>query len=455
MAQSCGESVGCSSYRRSRGIGRRGMLRAGVLAGLGLSLPEYLRMQAASAMDRKPARARSVLLVWGSGGVSHHDTFDPKPQAPAEVRGEFGVLPTSVSGLQFSDRVPLLAKQAHRFALLRCVHHREADHGVATYYMLRGYSQPSPAFDRPENQRNTHPNIGSLVAREIQPDNHLPAYICVPGLSYVEQVNYFTAGWMGARYAPFVLKADPNDAGFAVRDMSPPPGVTPERAGRRFRLLDRVDAGFRRLEHSQDVSGMDCYYQGAYQLLSSSSARRAFCIEEEPAAMRDAYGRTRLGQSCLLARRLIEAGVPFVTVDDDGWDHHGQIFPGLKARLPDLDRSLSTLIADLADRGLLEQTLLLFLTDFGRTPQINKSAGRDHWPGVFSVFFAGAGIAGGQVIGASDATGAEPVERAITPKEIAATVYHFLGIDWTKEYLARDGRPFRYLDEGAPIPEFL
>ncbi len=441
---------GCVSYRRA---GRRGVLQAGILGCVGLSLPQYLRMR--QAWGGQPSRADSVLVIWPSGGVSHHDTFDPKPLAPAEVRGEFGTLETSVPGVRFSDRVPLLAREMRRSALVRCAHHREGDHGVATYAMLRGYAQPSPAFDRPENQRNTHPNIGSIVARERRPTNDLPAYVCVPGLGYVTQVNYFTPGWLGPRYAPFILKSDPNTPGFEVRDLYPPRDVSAERAGRRHRMLATVDGAFREFDGGRDVGAMDAYYQRAYRILSSAPARRAFSLEDEPARVRDAYGRTRLGQSCLLARRLIEAGVPFVTVDDDGWDHHGKIYPALKARLPDLDRAVATLLADLDDRGLLARTLVAFLTDFGRTPANNKDAGRDHWPSVFSIFFAGAGIRGGQVIGSSDATGAEPVDRTVTPKDIARTIYHFLGIDPTKEYLTPDGSPVRYLDQGELIPELL
>lgn len=440
--------TGCGSYRRAR---RRSVLQAGLLGVLGLSLPEYLRLR--QAWGAAPCRAESVLVIWPAGGLSHHDTFDPKPLAPPEVRGEFGTLKTSVPGVRFSDRIPMLAREMRRIALVRCAHHREGDHGVATYAMLRGYAQPNPTFDRPENQRNTHPNIGSIIARERGAAKDLPAYVCVPGLGYVAQVNYFTPGWLGPRYAPFLLKADPNDPNFEVQDLYPPRGVTAERARRRHRILETIDGAFRQFDRERDIDAMDTYYQRAYQILSSPPARRAFALEDEPARVRDAYGRTRLGQSCLLARRLIEAGVPFVTVDDDGWDHHENIYPSLKRRLPDLDRAVATLLADLGDRGLLARTLVIFLTDFGRTPTINKGAGRDHWPAVFSIFFAGAGIRGGQVIGSSDTTGAEPVDRAVTPQDIARTIYHFLGIDPATEYLAPDGRPVRYVDGGEAIPQ--
>src|SRR5262249_19941330 len=283
--------------------------------------------------------------------------------------------------------------------------------------------------------------------------NGLPPYVCVPGLSYLAQIDYYTAGWMGRAYDPFVPRADPNQAGFGVPGLSPLPEVPPARLHERASLARALDGEGRLFEAAPAVKGLSEHCERAYQVLTSDRTRRAFDIAAEPDRVREAYGRTRLGQSCLLARRLVEAGVPFVTVDDAGWDHHAQVFPGLRQRLPDLDRCVSTLLNDLKERGLLQTTLVVLLTDFGRTPKINAGAGRDHWPGVFSVLFAGAGICGGQVVGASDKIGAAPVERRISPKDIAATLYGFLGINSYQDYVDRQGRKFKVLDEGQIIGE--
>ncbi len=401
----------------------------------------------------RAARAKSVLLVYAQGGISHHDSFDPKPAAPAEIRGEFQTIATRLPGVRFSDQVPRLADCANRYTLIRSLWHRETDHGVGSYFVLRGYTQPDPTFDRPENQLRAHPNIGSQVARLIGSRCPMPPYIVVPGLSYLATVNYYTAGWLGRRYDPFVLRADPNQLNHKAEGLVPLFAIDPQVLQNRLALLETLDNVRREFETSSAVQGMSVHRQQAYELLLSGAARQAFDLRRESPETCDAYGRTRLGQSCLLARRLVEAGVPFVTVDDDGWDHHGGIFPSLRRSLPVLDQAFSALLSDLDQRGLLETTLVLLLTEFGRTPVINKSAGRDHWPRVFSVIVAGAGIRGGQVLGASDRLGGEPAERPITPKDLAATMYSFLGIDPYSDYASTQGRPLRVLDEGETIRE--
>ena len=434
-------------------MNRRRFLRVGTLGALGLSLSEYVGMR--QARGGTTARAKSVILIYTMGGISHHDSFDPKPEAPAEIRGEFLTIPTKVPGVRFTDQVPLLARSVDRFALIRSVEHGERDHGVGAYYMLRGYSQPDPTFDRPENQLRAHPTIGAHVARLVGSRNGLPPYMCVPALSYLAQINYYTAGWMGRVYDPYLLKSDPNRPDFAVSGLVPPPDLTASRLRGRISLAQALDSQCRTFEASAATQNLSGHCERAYAMVSAGTARRAFNLAAEPDRIRDVYGRTRLGQSCLLARRLVEAGMPFVTVDDDGWDHHARVFPGLRERLPDLDRSVSTLLRDLQDRGLLETTLVALLTDFGRTPRINASAGRDHWPNVFSVLFAGAGIRGGQVIGASDQIGAEPTRRRITPKDLAATIYQLLGINPFQEYTARDGRALLMLDRGDIVQELI
>jgi hypothetical protein len=443
----------CAGYRAVARINRRAFLKVGTLSALGLSLSQYVGLRQARAATA--TRAKSVILIYTMGGISHHDSFDPKPQAPAEIRGEFLTIPTKLSGIRFSDQVPLLARDLDRYALIRSVEHSERDHGVGAYYMLRGYSQPDPTFDRPENQLRAHPTIGAHVARLVGSRNGLPAYLCVPALSYLAQINYYTAGWMGRVYDPYLLKSDPNRPDFAVNGLVPPPDLVARRMRGRISLAQAIDQQCRAFEASSAARNMTMHCERAYAMVSAGTARRAFNLAAEPDRVRDAYGRTRLGQSCLLARRLVEAGMPFVTVDDDGWDHHARVFPGLRERLPDLDRAMSTLLRDLQERGLLDTTLVALLTDFGRTPRINASAGRDHWPGVFSVLFAGAGIRGAQVIGASDQIGGEPTRRRITPKDIAATIYHLLGIDPFQEYATRDGRAMMMLDRGDVIQELI
>jgi hypothetical protein len=451
-----GLSTGCAGYRQVAGLGRRAFLSVGVLSAFGLSLAEYLGLRAQGATAaRGQARAKSVLLIYTMGGISHHDSFDPKPGAPAEIRGDFTTIATRVPGVRFTEHVPCLAGMLNRCALIRSVQHFERDHGVGAYYMLRGYTQPDPSLDRPENQKRANPTIGAHVARLLGSPNGLPPYICVPGLSYLAQIDYYTAGWMGRAYDPFVLRSDPNLPTFEVAGLTPRIDVPALRLGGRVSLARALDGQCRLFETSPGASSMDSNHERAYQVLSARRTREAFDLGREPERVRDAYGRTRLGQGCLLARRLVEAGVPFVTVDDDGWDHHAQVFPGLRQRLPDLDRCLSTLLTDLDERGLLETTLVTLLTDFGRTPRINQARGRDHWPGVFSVIFAGAGIRGGQVIGASDNIGAEPSEGRVTPKDLAATLYRFLGIDPFQDYHSREGRPYKVLDTGQIVGQLL
>ncbi len=393
-------------------VSRREILRVGSLSALGLTLPELLRCQAATTPVA--ARARSAILVFAQGGISHHDSFDPKPHAPAEVRGPFKSVATRIPGIQFSDKVPRLAAHADRYTLIRSMWHRETDHGVGSYYVLRGYTQPDPTFDRPENQLRAHPNIGSQVARLLAPRD-LPPYMVVPGLSYLAKINYYTAGWMGRSYDPFVLRADPNQLADDGAGLMPLLEIDYTMLQKRLGLLQAIDSRRREFETSATSQAVSVQYRKACELLLSGVARQAFDLRRESRPTREAYGRTRLGQSCLLARRLVEAGVPFVTVDDDGWDHHGKIFPALENQLPALDQSFSALLDDLDARGLLDTTLVMLLTEFGRTPLVNKSEGRDHWPRVFSVLLAGAGIPGGQVLGASDRVGGEPTDRPITP----------------------------------------
>ncbi len=282
----------------------------------------------------------------------------------------------------------------------------------------------------------------------------MPPYVVVPGLSYLATVNYYTAGWLGRSYDPLLLRSDPNRAAGQDAGLAPLFEVDTQLLKDRVALLDALNQNREMIDGMSGVAqGMSVHRRQAYELLFSGAAKEAFDLNLESPKIRDDYGRTRLGQSCLLARRLVEAGIPFVTVDDDGWDHHAQVFPALRRSLPQLDQAFSTLLLDLDRRGLLATTLVLLLTEFGRTPMVNKSAGRDHWPRVFSVIAAGAGIPGGQVIGASDRLGGEPAARPLTPKDLAATMYAFLGLDSRSDYASNEGRPLRVLDDGQIIRE--
>jgi hypothetical protein len=446
---------GCSSNPlvSQLSLSRRSILKTVPVSVFGTSLGGLSWLHAAPR--GASARAKSVILIYAGGGISHHDSFDPKPEASAQVRGEFSAISTADSGIYFTELLPRLSQRAGQFTLVRSVHHDQTCHGVSAYFMQRGFKQPDPSLNRPENQPRSTPNIGSQVARLRRTSNGLPPYVCVPGLSYLADIGYYTAGWMGRTYDPFLLRSDPNDRNFRVTRLALDETVPTERLHRRWSLRRTLDGWAQSQVPSVTFQTVDTQYQNAFQTLTTQRARRAFEIGQEPVTIRERYGRTRMGQSCLLARRLVEAGVPFITVDDFDWDDHSAIFPALRKRLPVLDTALAALLSDLSERGLLKTTLVALFTDFGRTPTVNKKAGRDHWPGVFTVLFAGAGVPGGQVVGASDRLGAQPAERPVGPKDLAATLYQFLGIDPFQDYRSVDGRPFKVLDEGRAIAELF
>ena len=431
---------------RCDGVSRRDLLAMGVLTSLGLGLPDLFRLRAAAAAPGTP-RAESCILIWLDGGPSHLDTFDPKPDAPAEVRGEFQPIETSVPGLRIAEHLPRLAREMHRVALVRTLTHELGNHDTGSQYLLTGH-RPGPILE--------YPSLGSVVARETGLDRPLPPYVAVP-----DSVAAGRAGYLPASFAPFSVGGDPGRAEYRVRDLQPPVGFRLDRADRRRAMVRDLDRFAQHVEQTAATRSRDSFFAQAERLTTSPAARAAFDLAQEPGGARERYGRGRLGAGCLLARRLVEAGCRFVTVVDTGWDTHQQVgkalpdafFPG-SGKLPAMDRACAALLTDLHDRGLLERTLVLMLGEFGRTPKLNSAGGRDHWPRAGFALAAGAGIPGGQAIGTTDPHGEAPVDRPVTPPDLAASVYRLLGVDPHKEYVTGDGRPMRILTGGEPLREF-
>lgn len=431
----------CSGNR----LGRRGFLQAGVASGLGLSLAELLMLRDARAEQKNydfiEAKATSLIHVFLPGGMAQQESFDPKPYSPLEYRGEMGTVKTN-TGEVFSDAMPQLAKRADKFAVIRSMTHGEAAHERGTHNMFTGY-KPSPALQ--------YPSFGSVISHEYGPRNNLPPYVCIPGVP-----NEFAgSGYLSSSYGPFALGDDPNNPNFKVRDLDLAGGVDEARFLRRKAALERINQRFGSMVSADNVGAMDTFYERAYSLLDSPEARLAFDISKEDNALRDAYGRNQAGQRLLTARRLVEAGCRLVTLTYGGWDHHQNITAAVRGQMPPLDQALSVLLDDLGQRGLLDSTLVMVSSEFGRTPKINPDAGRDHWPKVFSVMLAGGGIKGGAIYGASDATATEPEIDPVGPEDLATTVYHLLGIVADKELMAPGDRPIEIVDGGKVIKDLI
>jgi hypothetical protein len=418
---------------------RREFLHVGVVGGLGLTLPRFLRLRATATAEPK---ARAVIHVFLPGGIAQQESFDPKPYAPVEYRGPFGAIDTSVVGLRFGQHFPRMARLADRMTVVRTMSHGEAAHERGTHNMFTGY-RPSPALQ--------YPSLGSVVSHELGARGALPPYVCVPSLPNV----YANAGYLSSAYGPFSLGSDPESDGFVVRDLELPAGVDAARFARRRSLLEAVDEHFTRLEQADAIDAADSFYERAYVLLSSPEAKAAFDLPKEPAAVRDEYGRHAAGQRMLLARRLVEAGVRFVSLTCGGWDHHDNLGGALPGQAAQLDQGFAALLVDLERRGLLDSTLVMLTTEFGRTPKINATGGRDHWPRVFSIVLAGGGIKRGAWYGTSNATCTEPDDVALSVEEWAATVYHLIGIDAGKELMAPGARPIEIVKGGRIVPELL
>ena len=420
---------------------RRHFLRVGGLAPLGVTLPALLEAEAAASA---PARARSVILVFLGGGLSHHDSFDPKPDAAAEVRGKYATIPTSLPGVRIGELLPRMAATLSSLCLVRSGAHDNDHHETATNWVLSG------RFGTPFGD---WPALGAVAAHECGFGGELPPYVAVPrNPSFTWELG--KSAFLGGRYESFKA-GDPNEAGYRVRDLLAPDALPPLRVERRQSLLAAVDRLAARVEGNDAIRSYDEYRSRAMSMVLSPRAREAFAIERESDGVRDRYGRTTFGQSCLLARRLVESGVRFVTVNHGGWDHHARIFEGLDAKLPEFDVAFSALVDDLKARGLLDETLLVCMGEFGRTPKINKDAGRDHWGPAASLLFAGAGVRRGAVIGATDRDGARVVETPIGPADVAFTILSALGIEPRKHLTTADGRPVEILDGGRFVHELF
>jgi len=426
-------------------LSRRSMLTVGAIGGLGLNLGDFLAMRQARAekknYDFLEAKAQSVIHIFLPGGMAHQESFDPKPYAPIEYRGECTTVKTK-TGEVFCETLPKLAGIADKLCVIRSMTHGEAAHERGTHNMFTGY-RPSPAL--------IFPSMGSVVSHEYGPRNNLPPYVCIPNVPN----EFATNGYLSSSFAPFSLGADPANNGFRVQDLNLPNGVDDARFTRRRTALEAVNDHFVKKEKSDTVGALNTFYERAYSLISSQQAREAFNIEAEPANIRDEYGRNTAGQRLLMARRLVAAGVRFVTLTYGGWDMHNAITAGMRNQLPALDQGLTALISDLERNGLLASTLIMVSSEFGRTPKINGNAGRDHWPKVFSVMLAGGGIKGGLIYGTSNSTASEPDMDAIGPEDLATTVYHQLGIVADKELMAPGDRPIEIVDGGKVVKGLL
>jgi hypothetical protein len=438
------------------GTPRRDFLKLGLGGLMGLGFVDLLRTRAHAVDAARAAGGASpnkvnCILLWLDGGPSHFETFDPKPDAPAEVRGEFKPIPTAVPGIHFSEVIPKLAAAADKFTVIRSVCHHDPNHGGGNHYMMTGAPTPVPvgcgAFV------TFHPSFGSVVSWSRGVRNGMPAYMSMPEMSRSGGPNF-----LGAKHAPFVVDGYPNSPAFRVRDVSLPKEIAAGRELSRRKLRESLDRLARTADSVAEdpAAGFDSHYRQALDLVSSREAQEAFDISKEPEAIRAMYGRNDFAQRLLLARRLVEAGVSFVTCYSGGWDHHTKLFKSYKgSQMAALDQGLSALIVDLDRRGLLESTLVFCLGEFSRTPKINKDAGRDHWPHAMSILAAGAGIPRGHVIGATDARGYYASQNVHSPEDFAATLYTKMGIDPAQYLHANAGRPVQLVAGGKPIEEMF
>ncbi len=427
-------------------MARRDALRLGIVSAFGLSL--FGRSSTFGSTDGRN-KAKSCILLWLDGGPSHLETFDVKPDAPAEVRGPFQPIATNVPGTYLSELLTRTAKVTDKIAIIRSMTSPLGEHGIANQYMLSGY-KPSPVID--------YPSYGSVLSKVRGGQSVLPPYIAIPSIR-----GPAGAGFLGTAFDPFSIGGDPSKANFRVKDLDFYPGVDSERMDRRRAFVDQLEKFQRR--HEEDNADPDPRFEQAYRMVTSEKTKRAFDLSLEKESVRGKYGLGSFGQSCLMARRLVENGVPFVTVDYNGWDTHESLvlrlkegFAGAKVGVglvPTFDQGFANLVEDLDERGMLDETLVIAMGEFGRTPKINTRGGRDHWPRVFSIALAGGGVRGGVVVGKSDAIGESPAERPVSPSDLAYTIYSLLGVDPSQELQTDDGRPVQINQGGELVKELV
>ncbi len=446
MRPSCDGSIPANRHA----LTRRTLLRIGAPA-IGLTLADILQAQSRAADGSGKPRAvgsrKSIIVFWTDGGLSQQDTYDPKPDAPAEYRGSFRPIDSRVPGITLSEGLPNQARVMNHLAIVRSVHHDNGIHAPSSHWMQTGYFGPTLARNAPQK-----PSFGSVISRSLgtrQPP--MPAYVTIPKS---EAFGYQGAVYLGKAHNPFEVGGDPNSAGFGVSNLSLPAGLSLRSVQARRELSKSFDTLRRDIDETGAMEGLDVFKAQAMEMVAGDRMRQAFDIGTEDPRLRDRYGRHRYGQSALLARRLIEAGARCVNVNTGNWDHHNEIDRGLEQHLPPLDRAIGTLIEDLADRGMLDDVLVYCVGEFGRTPRINGDAGRDHWADSFSVMLAGGGVKGGTVVGASEKWGGSVYERPVSPLDLLATVYELLGIPLDTHYEDSSGRPTA-ITTGAPIREII
>lgn len=437
------------------GLTRRDFLQAGTLGAVGMSMAEFAALEASGAVDETRKDVNGI-MIFNLGAPSQLDTWDMKPQAPAEIRGPFNPIPTNAPGVMISEMFPLMAKHCDKISFVRSVYHTAAAVHDTGHQMMQTGRLFSGGMDSP----HVGSTLGFLKGRK----SDLPPHVVLPekmGPTGGNLPHGQEAGFLGKQHDPFVLNADPSAKDFRVPDLLPPSDLPALRTDRRRKLRELVDSNVKQFEASPQARLVDANFEQAYRLMTSPTAREAFALEQEPDSMRDRYGRNRFGQSCLLARRLVERGVRFVTVNtfltvfnEITWDIHGSVpftsIEGMKKTVaPMFDQGVSALLEDLSQRGMLANTIVPVLGEFGRTPKVNPAGGRDHWPQCWTVWFAGARIKGGRVVGQSDETGGYPADRPVTTAEVAATIYHALGIDLEHLLPGPQGRPVPVVDSGV------